>query len=630
MINNILVGSPISGAPGLKIPERDSKAPPGSDSFESVLDKKMSKPPEKENKERDVLNAKQDKPIEKNSKGSTKTKAKAKSTGSKEEDTKKQAIKKFMDSYESELGPPSTRLVESIANLESTDKPSEAEKAPESAISAQGLDPSSEQRAMALYATLLAEMKSVPAEIKTGEAAAKAAGQGLAAMMIADAPIIEGSAPASAEVVAGGLGANEFMPSAQALSKMQLDSSLEAPKKILEAAPEELMQAQAVPQETTDATTTTTATKLAADPTKNTQAKPEEISGTGVDAKSVKMDLPQMPEMPKQNVSDLSPLALAALIAKNQQSQKAAASVTGKSSSESSLDSEVLSSETIGAEQLLTSKDGAQLLKPTMKAPLDQQNIPMQLRQMMDEFRQKGGGQSQLGGQSAGEKSLAELADKGSEAKSTDFKSTVDSMSPHMMPLKSDSARIEMPIAAAAATMTPATHEENQVNVKHILNQAQILIKNGGGEMSVKMTPEGLGEVHLKVQMQDGKMSMQMMADSKEAKQSIESSLAELKTSLAAHKLSIDHVKVDVVNSTNTENSTNNQTNMNSQGGHDQAKKFWHNFNENFGSRTKRESFFDGPGNVGYKSKTLDPLQPIEASASRQVTGKGRGLNLVA
>jgi flagellar hook-length control protein FliK len=173
---------------------------------------------------------------------------------------------------------------------------------------------------------------------------------------------------------------------------------------------------------------------------------------------------------------------------------------------------------------------------------------------------------------------------------------------------------------------------EQDVNIKEIMNRAQYLVQKGGGELKLKMNPEGLGNIDLKVMLQDGKLNLHMSADTPEAKKVLESSLADLKTSLAAHKLSVENVKVDVVNSTSTDTATQNQTNFNGQNGKDQ-RQFWNQFNENFGSQGRRESLMEMPNLKGYGSRERSPLNPIETSSdprARKVEGKGRGLNLVA
>ena len=184
----------------------------------------------------------------------------------------------------------------------------------------------------------------------------------------------------------------------------------------------------------------------------------------------------------------------------------------------------------------------------------------------------------------------------------------------------------------SAATATPLTQAEKAEAVQKLMNQAQILATKGGGEMKVQLNAEGLGAVQLKVAMQDGKLQLQMAAESSEAKSLIESSLAELKTSLAAQKLSVENVKIDVVNATTaTDAGMQNQAQFNDQQQRDQTRQFWNRFNESFGSQGRKESFTEMTGVRGYGRQERDPLQPINSSQpARKVEGKGKGLNLVA
>ncbi|MBX3039502.1 MAG: flagellar hook-length control protein FliK [Bdellovibrionaceae bacterium] len=190
------------------------------------------------------------------------------------------------------------------------------------------------------------------------------------------------------------------------------------------------------------------------------------------------------------------------------------------------------------------------------------------------------------------------------------------------------SAPVAAPAAAAAMSMTPA---DNEANVRQLMNQAQYLIKKGGGEVKVEMTPEGMGKIQMKVLLQDGKVNVQMSTETHEAKKAIESSLSELRSSLAAQKLSVDHVKIDVVNGPNTDSQARNDTNMNQQGR--DTRQFWNQFQEQFGNRGAREGMWDAPNLKGYRQfKSPQPLEPLEtkvASMSRS-DGKGRGIDLVA
>ena len=69
---------------------------------------------------------------------------------------------------------------------------------------------------------------------------------------------------------------------------------------------------------------------------------------------------------------------------------------------------------------------------------------------------------------------------------------------------------------ASAAVSSEASPSEP--NVQQLMNQANYLIKKGGGEASVILNPEGLGKIHLKVAINEGRVDVQMKADSAEAK----------------------------------------------------------------------------------------------------------------
>jgi flagellar hook-length control protein FliK len=220
--------------------------------------------------------------------------------------------------------------------------------------------------------------------------------------------------------------------------------------------------------------------------------------------------------------------------------------------------------------------------------------------------------------------------------KSAEFKSAMTGMEGlQAPPIKGESLKFD-PLApmAPVPSQGPVNQTENEAAVKQLMNQAQYLIKKGGGEVNVQMTPEGMGTIHLKVMLQDGKVNLQMSADNQEAKKTIESSLVDLKNSLAAHKLSVENVKVETVNAAANDTAAQNQTNMNGQGQRDQTRQFWNQFNENFGNQGRREALTDFQATKGYGMKRRDPLQPIDSagvkSSARAVEGKGSGLNLVA
>jgi flagellar hook-length control protein FliK len=139
------------------------------------------------------------------------------------------------------------------------------------------------------------------------------------------------------------------------------------------------------------------------------------------------------------------------------------------------------------------------------------------------------------------------------------------------------------------AIQTPkATTAEVQGNIQEIISQAQFLAKKGGGEMSVQMSPEGMGDLKLKVAVVDGQVSVEMVTANSEAKKLIEKGMSDLKASLASQNLSIDQIRVDSPSETSKH--------MDQNAGQDSAnrqyqQKFLQDFRDN-NSGFRRE-FFD-------------------------------------
>lgn len=184
---------------------------------------------------------------------------------------------------------------------------------------------------------------------------------------------------------------------------------------------------------------------------------------------------------------------------------------------------------------------------------------------------------------------------------------------------------------------------DSKVNMQQIMNQAQYMIKKGGGESKIQMSPEGMGQLYLKVVVNEGKVNLEMTAENKETKKLLESSLSELKAGLGQHKLSIDQIRVDVGGQASLDQRSTDSGQQQRQieakqeqaqnQQRDQARDFWSQFND--GGNERRSQFFESPGIRAYGvSRKADPLTPansIQASEKRYSgSGKGRGLDLVA
>ncbi len=99
--------------------------------------------------------------------------------------------------------------------------------------------------------------------------------------------------------------------------------------------------------------------------------------------------------------------------------------------------------------------------------------------------------------------------------------------------------------AAAKAQAMKGNETSTRNNVKEIISRAQFLAHKGGGEVKVSLQPEGLGEIKLRVNMQHGKMSVQMLASNDDAKNALQKSLGDLKVQLATHQIHLDSIRID-------------------------------------------------------------------------------------
>ncbi len=186
--------------------------------------------------------------------------------------------------------------------------------------------------------------------------------------------------------------------------------------------------------------------------------------------------------------------------------------------------------------------------------------------------------------------------------------------------------------ALAVAAPSPAHKGETNPNVEKLMSQVNMIVRKGGGEATVRMSPEGMGEIQLKIIVKDGKVNVEMAADTKEAKKLLEGSIADLKLGLGQHKLSVESIKVDVGNQTSTDQQNHQQKNpdLSQDQGRNQARQFMQQFrDDNIG---RRDPFFETPGAKAYgrTNQGPQPLQPAEEVQSRVARGTGGKMNLVA
>ena len=194
---------------------------------------------------------------------------------------------------------------------------------------------------------------------------------------------------------------------------------------------------------------------------------------------------------------------------------------------------------------------------------------------------------------------------------------------------------------AQASDPSAKLDSANDPSVNELMNQANYLVTKGGGEVTLKMnSTDGMGEVHLKVMMDNGKMNIELNTEDKSVKKLIEDSLSDLRSSLAARQISLEHVKINSVNATNTENSSQSLNNQNGQQ-HSNENKSFAQMQEQMSSQMQQhsqrqqerhaeKSFSQNFLNI--ERPVVLPMLNVQKSAASQYYGinKGSSLNAVA
>jgi hypothetical protein len=89
-----------------------------------------------------------------------------------------------------------------------------------------------------------------------------------------------------------------------------------------------------------------------------------------------------------------------------------------------------------------------------------------------------------------------------------------------------------------------------RINIENLISEfgAKIghIARTNGGDMRIKLYPEALGEVFVNVSTNDTSVKLKIVTDNSEAKNILESSLPELRSSLSSKNLNLENVKIDV------------------------------------------------------------------------------------
>lgn len=96
------------------------------------------------------------------------------------------------------------------------------------------------------------------------------------------------------------------------------------------------------------------------------------------------------------------------------------------------------------------------------------------------------------------------------------------------------------------ATTVAPTDAARESNVNNMIQSARTLLREGGGEMKMILTPEGLGTVDLKINVQGNEVNIEIMAQDQNVKKMFEDGIADIRGALEIQNLKIDNFKVDV------------------------------------------------------------------------------------
>lgn len=634
MLNNISLGLPTAGVTELKSQDRELtkdlvKELKGN--FDSKLNEKMRASPDNRNQaisSKESLAAKpffdkneklqRFKPSDRSErKSAVKQESKDEtSTGQaalglptkKSQRAREEEIQKFMDSFESEFGIPSTRIVEAFSQLNTEKLEASPEESADSFIAQLRLSGEDESKAKAMYMSMLGQLQmidqksNVPYVVTVDQ-------QNLQSAVQPDRLLSQQDRKLHLQNTLDQMNQRFWMKGAGN------DSQALGPQSPAYGLSNAESQPQNLELSAEPSLDTALATGLGGELMQDQQALP------GQDSLNADRQIEQKVAQLKAMDPSMTPQQAQQLIKEMKSEQLERNRMKW---SEASLAAAIPEAQAKSA-----AATGPEALMPAVNSDLGGKDFAQQFANQQDSqgsFQ----GQSETGGQALGPKS--ELL---KPSLKPEFDSTMAELGAGSAGLSRSGAH-HVGATATVAAAAGAPVESKEMNIQQVMNQAQYLIKKGGGEMKVKLSPEGMGDLHLKILVQDGKVSMQMSADNPQAKKLLEENVSDLKHSLASHKLSVESIKIDTVNSANTDNNSQNSKdamNSNQQQERQDSRQFWNRFQENFGNRGQRESgALDMPNLRGYGRKQ-DPLQPLDPSVSsktKRTDGRGQGLDLVA
>ncbi len=178
-----------------------------------------------------------------------------------------------------------------------------------------------------------------------------------------------------------------------------------------------------------------------------------------------------------------------------------------------------------------------------------------------------------------------------------------------------------------------------QGNLARISERVDQMAASGGGQAKIKLNPEGLGEIELRVKVVGGQVRVELLTDKPEVKELFENSLSDLRSQLAQHKMNLEDLKV-VSSQGASSSDLGSSLNQNKDQAHQSLDILREMLQQGRGEQFSRQSnsFYESPKITKYNRQRgvteVDPLEPqaIQGRRVRQAPrgdGKGERLSMV-
>lgn len=544
MIQNLAVGPPVVGAPDLPLrvanASKDSRED-ASGYFARTLGDKLNTPVSQDSRKGEkpkAENAEAEKPISESPKQAT-----LKAEGLKKErdvdparesvqavqappgqerakGARETAIKEFMDSFESEFEIPPTRIVEAMASIEPQKMIEAPEESVPEVIDKLDLPKEDREKAMAMYAGLISALQvidrvqvapnpmehvlMVPAKIREAILPAQEQPQAEIYQIVQDQhlqrPVIlrepaaaEAQAPIFAMKVAGG--------KSQLLQQMKVQQEFGLPA-------QKIMAVKTPVIDDEDDFASDIEGEMAKEGTALEDVK--FVTPTVVGGATVLKEIPQEQALRQLNAMSTQSQAPSAMAPQTDRMKQVLAAMKRQADEAKLADAIQKGAVLIPMSSVTTVavvRPGERLeAAPSRNGILDPKSTAPTAITAMAMAAVKAGADKGLSEKGFQDRKGSEREGSSSGREDASLSSISGQAQPTPLKLEDVAAALKAaPLAAAPGAVTSNDHE---ANMRQIINQAQYLIKRGGGEVKVQMTPEGLGTVNLKILVQDGKVNV--------------------------------------------------------------------------------------------------------------------------